>query len=175
VAGVNLYETLHACREHLERYGGHAGAAGLTVRADRVDALRVELGGVVRDQLRAAGARATTREAQVVDAEIDLDEVSERLAEELARLGPFGGGNPPPVLGCRRVLVKSSRPVGADRSHLELRLESGAGQVRRGIAFGAAKQDPGAGATIDVAFVPEINEWRGARRVDMKIKALAPS
>jgi single-stranded-DNA-specific exonuclease len=167
--GVNLYRALERAAPHLVRYGGHAAAAGLTVAADRIPALREALCAAVAEQ--ASGAGAAERAA---DAEVELGEVDERLADELASLAPFGKGNEQPVLVGRALRVRDSRRVG-DGSHLKLVLEGAGGAVRGGIAFGLGDRDPGPGAAIDCAFSAGISTWGGGRSVELHIRELAPT
>ncbi|HWM86955.1 MAG TPA: single-stranded-DNA-specific exonuclease RecJ, partial [Kofleriaceae bacterium] len=135
-AGINLYRALERAAPHLVRYGGHAAAAGLTVAAAEVPALREALCAAVAEQ--AAGMPASERAA---DAEVQLGDVDETLAGELASLAPFGKGNEQPVLIGRGLRVRDSRRVG-DGSHLRLVLEGAGGAVRGGIAFGMGDHDP---------------------------------
>src|SRR5262249_8248465 len=128
----------------------------------------------VRELLWAAMAEqqsgaAVDAHAVRADAEVKLQEVDERLTGELSSLAPFGRGNEEPVLVTRRVRVRRTRVVG-DGTHLKLELEDGNGAVRSAIAFGMADRDPGAGATIDTAFAPAINEWNGRREVELGIR-----
>jgi single-stranded-DNA-specific exonuclease len=166
VAGVNLYRALERSAPHLMRYGGHAAAAGLTVAADRVPALREALCAAVVEQAAAAP------EERRADAEVELGEVDERLADELASLAPFGKGNEQPVLVGRGLRVRDSRRVG-DGTHLKLVLEGASGAVRGGIAFGLGDRDPGPGAAIDCAFCAGISTWGGGRSVELQIRELA--
>jgi single-stranded-DNA-specific exonuclease len=167
-SGVNLYRALERSSPHLMRYGGHAAAAGLTVAAAQVPALREALCAAVTEQ--ACAAQTSERAA---DAEVDLGEVDERLADELASLAPFGKGNEQPVLVGRALRVRDSRRVG-DGSHLKLILEGPGGTVRGGIAFGLGERDPGPGAAIDCAFSAGISTWGGGRSVELTIRELAP-
>jgi single-stranded-DNA-specific exonuclease len=171
VRGVNLYDALHECRDHLIRYGGHAAAAGLTVRRDQLDPLRVGLELAVARQL--AGNADSEAPAYSVDAVVSLADVDDRLAVELASMAPFGKGNEQPLLGCRGLTVVESRVVGCDGGHLKLRLSDDAGRSIDGIAFGQAAADPGSGAVIDVVFTPEVSKWQGCRRVEMIVRAFA--
>jgi single-stranded-DNA-specific exonuclease len=166
---VNLYCALERAAPHLVRFGGHAAAAGLTVSIDQVDALRDALWAAVEEQ--AGAARAAERSA---DAEVELGEVDERLADELGSLAPFGKGNEQPVLVGRGLKVRDSRRVG-DGSHLKLVLEDGNGAVRGAIGFGLGERDPGPGAAIDCAFSAAISTWRGGRSVELSIRELAPT
>lgn len=164
--GVNLYGALEQAAPHLVRYGGHAAAAGLTVAADRIPALREALCAAISEQAGAAAAEPAA------DAEVELGEVDERLADELASLAPFGKGNEQPVLVGRGLRVRDSRRVG-DGSHLKLVLEGAGGAVRGGIAFGLGERDPGPGAAIDCAFSAGISTWGGGRSVELQIRELA--
>jgi single-stranded-DNA-specific exonuclease len=166
---INLYQALAACGEHLQRFGGHAGAAGLTVDAGRVDELEQALCQAVSAQTDAEPSERTAD----VDAEVGLGDVDERLCRELESLAPFGQGNEKPLLVCRGLHVRESRRVG-DGSHLKLEVEDRHGVSRSGIAFGQGDSDPGRGATIDAAFAPTVSEWRGRVRVELEIRELAP-
>ncbi len=168
VPGVNLYDALHACAEHLDRYGGHAAAAGLTVQRDNLDALRAGLEAAVAGQIGEGGGAA--QPGPEVDGEVELREVCERMAEELAELAPFGKQNDEPVLLCRRVTVVESRRVGDEEQHLKLVLEDGDGNSRDAIAFRMGERDPGQGAVLDVVFTPEINEWNGQRSAELTVR-----
>jgi single-stranded-DNA-specific exonuclease len=167
-AGIDLYRALATCRDRLVRFGGHAAAAGLTVRESEIDALRAELSAAVRIQesLPEAGAGGPL----TADAQVNLAEVDERLVQELIAMAPFGNGNEQPMLvGCG-MRVRESRRVG-DGSHLKLLLDDATGRCRPGIAFGRGHDDPGPGARIDVAFAPGINRWNGRTEVELTVRA----
>jgi single-stranded-DNA-specific exonuclease len=154
------------------RYGGHAAAAGLTVAADRVPALRAAFA--------AEAARGTGRPGPIaVDAVVALGDVSPQLAAELARLSPFGVGNEAPVIAAAGARVRASRRVGAGGdggAHLKLVLECERhATAHSAIAFRMGDRDPGVGARIDVAFRPELNEWRGEQRLELHVCDLRPA
>ncbi len=163
--GVDLYRSLAACAPLLEKFGGHAAAAGLTVRADAIAELRAALGAAVL----AAGSGPVVRHD--ADAEVALGEVDEALCAELATLGPFGQDNPEPRLVARDLRVTASRRVG-DGSHLKLELTElrGAGITRSAIGFGLGDRDPGVGARVDVAFRPTASSWQGKTRVELELR-----
>jgi single-stranded-DNA-specific exonuclease len=167
--GVDLYRALGTCAGYLERFGGHAAAAGFTVREERLDALREGLCAAVAAQRAAV---PTVEGEQGCDAEVTLDEVDDGLAAELGTLAPFGQDNQAPRLVARNVTVRTTRRVG-DGSHLKLELEDERGTFRRAIAFGLGERDPGAGARIDVAFAPQVSTWQGQRRVELEVRDLA--
>lgn len=167
--GVDLYRALGACAPMLERFGGHAAAAGLTVRASEVDRLRAALGDAIL--ARGSGPVATGLHAAGADATIELGALDEDTVRELLTLAPFGQDNPPPRLVCRGVTVRASRRVG-DGSHLKLDLTDGRGAMRGAIGFGLGERDPGAGATVDVAFTPTVSSWQGKTRVELELHDL---
>src|SRR6185312_10898624 len=102
VPGVNLYEALAEAAPWLDRFGGHAAAAGFAVRREAVAPLAEALGDAVSRFAEGSGPhRPGGARVVEVDAEVALAEVDERLAQELAGLGPFGQENPAPLLATR--------------------------------------------------------------------------
>jgi len=163
--GVNLYEALSECSDVLVRFGGHAAAAGLTIREQDIDSLREGLSQAVARQL----AATLDYESDVVaDAHVELGQINERLVNELNSLAPFGKGNERPLLVCAGMRVCESRRVG-DGSHLKLDLESNGARLGA-IAFKMGELDPGPEAVVDAAFVPVVSTWRGRSRVELEIQ-----
>ncbi|HSS38882.1 MAG TPA: DHHA1 domain-containing protein, partial [Polyangia bacterium] len=166
VGGVNLFDALGACREHLTRFGGHAGAAGLSIARDRLDDFRSAF---AAEAARQAAGRAATAAVEV-DAEVALSDLDLAFAEELARLGPFGAANREPLFALRGVVARTTRVVG--KGHLQLTLDHG-GAVSDAIAFGQGDDDPGAGAVLDVLATAELDTFRGTRRARLRVTKLA--
>ncbi|HVV50639.1 MAG TPA: single-stranded-DNA-specific exonuclease RecJ [Polyangia bacterium] len=165
VPGVNLFEALAACAGHLTKFGGHAGAAGMSVTIDRLDGFRAAFVAEAARQL--AGRNAGALE---VDAEVGLGELDLPFTEELARLGPFGAANREPLFALRGVTARSTRVVG--KGHLQLTLDH-EGAVGEAIAFGFGAADPGPGAVLDLVATAELDTFRGARRTRLKVTKLA--
>jgi single-stranded-DNA-specific exonuclease len=168
-ASVNLYEALATVAPLLDRFGGHAAAAGFTIRREAVPALVDALGTAVVRLAEGSGPVAAARE---VDAEVRLGEVDERLAQELAGLGPFGQGNPAPLLVTRNARVTQVRRVG-DGSHLRLMVEDDQHAIRSAIGFGLGERPVELGARVDLAFVPTISTWQGRRSAELEVADLA--
>jgi single-stranded-DNA-specific exonuclease len=165
IAGVNLHEALGACSAHLTKYGGHAGAAGMSLEIDRLDGFR---GAFVAEAARQLNGRAAL--AVEVDAEVGLGELDLPFAEELARLGPFGQANREPLFALRGVTALSTRVVG--KKHLQLTLDHD-GAIGEAIAFGFGESDPGPGAVLDLVATAELDTFRGARRARLRVTKLA--
>ena len=168
--GVNLFERLAECSDLLEGFGGHA-LAGFTVREENIPLLSRRL----REGLeRALGAGASPA-ALEADAEVEARELTVEAVADLDRLEPCGTGNPRPVLVLRGALIQSMSQVGRGR-HLKLRLES-KGTPLDAIFFSADGAELGLapGGRVDVAFYPQINEFRGTRSVQLQVADLHPA
>lgn len=161
--GLDLYQTLHRCREHLVGFGGHPMAAGVTLAYGNLGELRAAFARVAAEHF-AGDAVAVPVE---VDAVVSLADLDTALADELARLAPFGTDNSEPVFVLPGVTVRSTRVVGA--SHLQLTLAHGA-LTGDAIAFGMGDRDPGQGARIDVIGSPEVDEYRGRRKIRLRVR-----
>jgi single-stranded-DNA-specific exonuclease len=163
IAGLNLYEALAACRDCLERFGGHRMAAGLSIRLDRVDEFAARLEAAV-----AARTRPEDFVPQItVDAELTLRAVDGDCFADLERLEPYGMGNPEPVFLARAVRVRDRRVVG--ETHLKLLLEQD-GRSLPAIGFGMADATVAAGDHLDVLFSPMQNEWNGNTTTELRLR-----
>jgi single-stranded-DNA-specific exonuclease len=163
--GLDLYQSLAACQEHLTVFGGHAAAAGLGLSAAQMEAFRAKF--VAQAQSHFDGHMQDS--VLEVDAVADLADLDLVQAEELERLAPFGMGNNEPLLVLPDVVARSTRVVGG--SHLQITLSRGAA-VSQGIAFGMADRDPGQGAHLDVIGTAEVDTFRGNRRPRLRVKQL---
>jgi single-stranded-DNA-specific exonuclease len=176
--GIDLYRALgEAARTHgcLDKFGGHAAAAGFTVSRESIGALAEALGGACARLAAGSGPISTQR---WFDAEVGLAEVDERLAQELAGLGPFGQANPPPLLVTRNARVTALRRVG-DGSHVKLTVEDDRAASRGAIGFGLGER-LGAlgievGARLDLAFLPTVSTWQGRRSAELELADVVPS
>ena len=170
IPAYDLHAGLTATSEHLSRFGGHRVAAGLTMRADRVEAFAAALAGH-------AGAHLSDAELvrrQRVDAVLAPAETSLELADELDRLEPFGLGNPGVVLLAPAAGLREVKRIGEGR-HLRMTVELGG--FRCGAVWfghGGAAAELRADGRFDVAYRLSRNEWNGAASAQMLVKAVAP-
>lgn len=169
IPGVNLHAALTRCGELFERFGGHAQAAGMTLKAERLPELR--------QRLNEAIAEVAEPEAFVpsapYDLDIALDEITMPLIEQFDRLAPTGFGNPSPVFRAMGTRILEARGVGAEGKHLKLRLEQN-GAALDGIAFGQGAERAGLPEQVDVLFSPSINEYMGRRSPQCEVARLLP-
>ncbi len=121
ISAVHIAEALDECDDLLIKHGGHAMAAGFSIARENIPAFTDRLDEVVRRRLGGVRPIPSLR----VDAEIEPDALTSRLALELAALEPCGAGNPRPHLLLRNVKVYGIRQVGADSDHLRCKITVG--------------------------------------------------
>lgn len=167
--GFDLIGALRRCGGLLESYGGHAQAAGFTVEESRVDDFRRALSEAVATGKAEAEASGDAKSGAAADALMEAADVSSRLVADLARLEPFGEGNPPPLFAARLPVVEA-RTVGGGGEHLKLQLERRLGGIafRRGHLLPRIKET----GEIYALCTPEFNYWRGRREVQLRIEEL---
>lgn len=165
IAGFHLHDALKACEEHLEKFGGHRHAAGLSIDEGTLEAF------VARFEEVAAGLLAPDDLMPVLaaDAEILPAEVTPGLLETVAALEPFGMGNPEPLFILRGATVAEGRVL--KEQHLKLRLVAGERSFET-IGFNLAVKGGRAGDIVDVVFSPHWNEWNGRRGLQLTLKDL---
>lgn len=154
----------------LVRHGGHAQAAGFTVRNENLE--------IFTSRMRELAAQALSDQELVptidVDAEIDINNIDWALYETLTMLEPTGQGNPTPTFLSRNVEVIHKRAVGQGGSHLQLRLaDANGGYKERSIGAIAFRQGDWAQLLpkyIDVVYTVNLNEWNGQRNLQLIIK-----
>lgn len=153
--------------------GGHAMAAGLTLRTDRLDAFRTWLNDVLSTQTDPAAARAL--DAVLIDALIEPGAADRALLDTFERLAPFGPGNPEPVFAFERVRAADVREMKG--GHLRCQLRGADGRFLRAVAWRAADQDSGralaSGDPVNVVGRLKPDDWNGRRGVQLEIDDVA--
>jgi single-stranded-DNA-specific exonuclease len=157
IPGFDLLGALHACAAHLDRYGGHRAAAGLTIRAERLedfrDAFELHAQGVLTPEL--------LQPVHPVDAVVSGSDLGLRLAEELEQLEPCGMGNPRPRLLVPGARFGNLRPMGEAGRHARFTVVAG-GTTTPAVAFGCdGRLEPRPGEPADAIFYLERNFWQG--------------
>ncbi len=164
VPGFDIYRALEQCADLLVQFGGHRYAAGLTVEAANIEALRVRL-----NELAAAALADDFQPVLDIDSRVALAEIDAGLVEQLVSLAPYGMGNPCPIFSCEELAVTGVRPVGQDGRHLRLRVRrAGASGEVIGWDMGGLVDRLNGDAAIDLAFVPEFNDWQGQRHIQLR-------
>ncbi len=170
--GFNLFSSLTALAPLLESYGGHELAAGFTIHRSQIPAFRQEIGRLASEYYAAEQGPRTVLE---VDCAVTPELLTVRGIDSLQALEPCGSGCPKPVLMMEKLTVDRISMVGGGR-HMRLRFKQGHHYVNA-IYFSANPQavsvEPG--DLVDVAFHPQINEFRGERTAQMNVLDIRPS
>ena len=158
IDAVDIFEALNPHRELFIAFGGHAGAAGMTLEAEQLDALSEILETYVKDK----GIDAKGKNTLYLDEELDLESLSLETVKSFERLAPFGMDNQKPIFYIRDFQVENARSMGAGDSHLKLKISKGAANFEV-VAFGK-----GSLATefaqvkdLELAVTLSVNQWNG--------------
>jgi single-stranded-DNA-specific exonuclease len=169
VPGFALNEALRACGDGLLSHGGHAAAAGFKIPSGLVEAFRERFCAYAARHF-VAGPPA---QSLVIDAEVHLGVLTPGLLEALARLEPYGAGNPRPLFLAGPVqVVGEPRRVGKGERHLQFRVRQQQTTLKA-IAFNLgdrAEELLSAGGSCCLVFTPSINEWQGWRSVQLEVR-----
>jgi single-stranded-DNA-specific exonuclease len=177
IPGVDLgHAVRRAVREGmLLKGGGHAMAAGITLRKDALAAFR----GYLEETLAPAVEAARRERALLIDGAVSAGGVNLALCEMLARAGPYGAGNPEPMLALPAHTLIYADLVG--ENHIRARFKSGDGKIVNAIAFRAAGQPLGMalldnrGRAMHAAGHLAVDRWQGEERVQMRLTDVAAS
>jgi single-stranded-DNA-specific exonuclease len=165
IAEFHITDALDQCADLLEHHGGHAAAAGFTIRTERLSAFLERMNAITQAQIAGLDLRPTL----FADAELPLSELTPDLLEWLDWLQPTGYGNPQAVFASRGVRVVNARAVGKDSSHLKLTVSDGrvyydAIAFRQGHWLG--KLPP----FVDLMYTFETNEYNGRVSLQLNIR-----
>ena len=174
VAGFDVYAAIKSCRDLLLNFGGHTYAAGLTLKWDDVVKFRDRFQKYVDEHIQPEQTEALLE----IDAEIDFQDITKRLHNDLKRFAPFGPGNPKPLFCTRDVYdFGTSKVVGREQEHIKLELiDSKSSNVMNGIAFGqsASARYIKSRRSFDIAYTIEDNTYkRGA--IQLHIEDICPT
>lgn len=168
IRGFHMVAGFRRCADHLEKFGGHEYAGGLSINAEKLSSFNAAFESVAREWLQPDDLFPCLE----VDAELNLSEIGLPLIRELESLKPFGVGNPEPLFMTRAVEVcdRKSFPSGA-----RFRFRHGE-RVVGGVAFGIREDSPCVTETlVDISYRLAENEWNGTSTVDLKIVDARPA
>jgi len=170
IDGFNLHAAIDACSEHLDRFGGHAMAAGLKLPTEKLDAFRDAMIDYARAHLTVEDLTPVLE----IDAEVELTELRPTAVEQIERLAPFGRANPGPVLLVRDArITQPPQTLGREARHLALFIEQNGTIVRCiGWNMGKLADRLAAGDTLDVVAKPKLNHWNGRTNTELVIEDL---
>lgn len=166
IKGFHLVEGLRKCGDLLSKFGGHAYAAGLSLAEENLEEFQKRFDQVVRATLEEKDFQPSLN----LDGVSKLEEIHPQFLEELSRLEPFGLGNPQPLFLLKQARVRESRIVG--EKHLRMRVgppNQSMGNSVGAIGFRLAEKQPEVQACVDLACVPEWNEFNGMKQIQLRL------
>lgn len=165
IAGFDIHAALKQCEEHIEQFGGHKYAAGLSIEEGKIDVFRVALNEFASSHIDDA---MLTPEVQI-DAEAQLSELTPQFFNVVRQFAPFGPGNSRPNFLTREVEVVGFPKV-VGKAHLKFRVRNGDGFIDA-IAFGMGERlsEVGGGSRIDIVYNIEENHYRGTVQPQLRI------
>ena len=165
VNGFNLYEAIHACRDHLLGYGGHFAAAGVTMAPEQLDAFSKKFEEVVAGSI----SPNSLFPELIIDTEIEFKDLTNSMHRILCQMQPFGPDNMQPVLLARNVTNTGYSRLMKD---LHIRFSLKQGQiVFTGVGFNMADKFHllQLNKPLDVVFTLDENEWNGNKHLQLKV------
>jgi len=170
IPGFSLYEALEAGREHLQGFGGHMMAAGLTVAWEQIPAFREAINMYAEEALSAETLVPTVS----IDGSLEPDQVTPELIEELEKLKPYGMGNPEPVFHLPAVTPQAVRIVG--ETHLRFQIPCGKGRMNViGFNLGDYASQVTEASSLDLLCHLRFNDYRGTRSIQAVLMDLMPA
>jgi single-stranded-DNA-specific exonuclease len=164
VSGVNLVELLGACQGHLESWGGHPMAVGVSLRKPRVEEFRAQFNEVIRARRGLDACEPIIELASWLEGQ----QVTEKLLEELDQLHPFGQGNPEPIFGVRGVRLRQ-RPEIFKEQHFRFTAEDARGRRISGVAWKLAEKLPPVGQPLELAVQLNWNFYGGRKTLQLEL------
>jgi len=181
----NMFEGLLACKELLDKFGGHPMAAGLSLQEDKIDTLRKDL----NDKCELTDEDLTRK--IMIDASLPLEYLNINLIEDLNVLEPFGKGNAKPVFGVRDAKITKAMLLGKDKNVLKLKLLTNNNISIDAMIFNDLENFENKiitkysreeldnlynkfnnNITMDFTFYPSINEWNGNKSIQIIVDSI---
>ena len=168
VAGFDLYEALTACKTHLDDYGGHPMAAGLTLANKKLEDFKKAFINFANERLTEENLQATL----TLDSEIALQDITPRFMEFLDKLSPYGPGNMQPKFAIRNAEIAGApKVIGKTGEHIRFKIRQGL-KSYPAVGFGLSNKYEMliTGQPVDIACVVETNEWQGNTSIQMNVR-----
>lgn len=181
----NMFEGLLACKELLDKFGGHPMAAGLSLQEDKVDELRIAL----NNKCELTDEDLTRK--IMIDSSLPLEYLNLHLIEELNVLEPFGKGNSKPVFGVRDAKITRAMLLGKDKNVLKLKLLTNNNITIDAMIFNDLENfeskiiekygnegldnlynKSNNNISMDFTFYPSINEWNGNKSIQIVVNGI---
>lgn len=172
ISGFDMFKSLAACSNLLDKFGGHSMAAGLSISDCNIEAFKAKINDIAREVL----APETLVPSVFADCEIYGEDITNEMAENIKLLEPFGNGNPSPLFLLCDVNIDDIKTVGVHDKHLKLRISTGK-KTFNAVAFnmGYNINDYFRNNTIDILCSISLDTWNGRNDVQLVIRDMRHS
>lgn len=162
---LNLIEAVESQASLLERFGGHSGACGLTIKEDKYRQFYQNIRKMTEEKLKGLELLPTLN----IDLEIDINDLVWKIAEELEKFEPFGDINPRPKFLTKNLIVNETNFVGKDKQHLKIKVNDENGLSKKVIIFNCEEVCPNLQINDKIDLVYELitNEWNGNKELEL--------
>ncbi|MDQ3634000.1 MAG: single-stranded-DNA-specific exonuclease RecJ [Acidobacteriota bacterium] len=171
IGTYHLLNGLNSCEELFEKFGGHAAAAGMTLKSENIEELQKQLDKHASENLSKEDLIPEIK----IDAEVSVKTLGLDLVEDLKQLEPFGQGNPKPVFITKNLFLTDD-PWIMKEKHLKLKLSDENGKKFEAVWWDGVEQSDGQTLEpekrIELAYSPEANTWQGNTRLQLVVKDL---
>lgn len=165
----HIANALKQLDSHLERHGGHAQAAGLTINSSNFDSFYSALQDIANTEVKDEDLIKKVK----LDAIANKDEINEYNAKALLSLSPFGMHNPKPLIGLKGIDMKNFRTMGADGTHLKIPMHEDGFDI---VAFNMANEILDSDTTLfDFAGNLDLDSWNGRNKPTFKVQYFRPA
>ena len=171
IANFHLLDALDSTKDLFEQYGGHAAAAGMKIKAENIEELRVRLNEY------AAATLAPDELVPIlhIDAVVTPETLNLKLVDDLALFEPFGAGNPKPIFLTKNLVLRDEPFVMKDK-HLKLKMSDTTGKQFEAVWWDGVERSKGKtlkpNSRIELAYVAEANTWQGNTRLQLVVEDL---
>ncbi|HBE81679.1 MAG TPA: single-stranded-DNA-specific exonuclease RecJ [Blastocatellia bacterium] len=169
IPNFHLLDALSSCGDLFDQYGGHAAAAGMKMSAENIDELRDRLNVYAENAISVEDRTPALR----IDARVASQSLSLELLDEIAKLEPFGAGNPKPIFLTDGLEIRFDPTVMKDK-HLKLYLIDSGGRRFEAVWWDGVERSIGRtltpGTRIQLAYTPEANKWQGNTRLQLVVE-----
>ena len=167
VSAIHLYDVISNISENLDGFGGHMLAAGLSFSVDKISFEDVKKGLITTIDEALAGEKIVP--VLNIDLEVEPEDVSISMIEELKQLEPFGASNPQPLFAINNFILKEKKLMGSNKEHLRLTVEKD-NQKFNAIWWSKGDVPINNGDSLDIAFYPQLNTFNGNTSVQLIVK-----
>ena len=167
IEAINIFHALDDHRDLFEAFGGHAGAAGMTLPVDNL----AQLSQVLCDYIAENDINLAQKKTLIIDEVLDLSEIDLDTVKSLEKIAPFGMDNAKPVFEIKDLTVKQARTMGQNGTHLKLKIAQGSTAVDL-VAFnqGHLVQEFQQAQNLCLAVTLSINKWNGQTTVQLMLE-----